>query len=580
MSASKSELNQYIQLEQTKALYNNLTIVLIGSLGVTLATTWVFWPVADRSYVTFWLIAGLSLNFLRWLTSHRFDPNETDPRVVKYYLNLHAFWGFLNSTHWGLVPLLFLTPEVTVYTLFVTSVHTGFVSSAMSTDTAYFRSFFAFALPSSLTFIARALYEGGELYYALAALVLLFIVMLSYLSLNAQKFFKEARELNYRNMKLMGELRVQKETAEKATVAKDRFLAAASHDIRQPLNAASLFVDALDEMKIEELGRKTVGKIRHSLRALNGMLHGILDISRLDSSSVENHPAHFYLNDTVDQLIAEYSYAANRKGIELTSSIRENSVAYVDQLLITRVIRNVLDNAIKYTNMGSVKLTSQSSETAIELTITDTGIGIPCDQQDDVFDEFTQLNNPERDRQKGLGLGLAIVKRICDLLDVDIALESEVDSGTSVTLVIPKGDDQKVELSVTAPSTDFENLDVVVVDDEYDILEGMSQVLSTWKCKVTAAESLAQAKSELLAKKVTPALIISDLRLRNNENGIDLIEDLREEFNLDIPAILITGDTAPDRVKTAQESDVTVLYKPIESHDLKAAMHDVLNSSD
>lgn len=546
-------------------------------MGVVCVTTWVFWSNVPNIQLLAWFIAACFLNFFRWLSSSRFDPDDTDTRRTSFFLNLHVFWGFLNGAHWGLIPLFFLTSEVTVYTLFVTSVYTGYVSSAMSTDTAYFRSFFAFALPSSVLFVGRALYEGGELYTALAILVGFFLIMLSYLSLNAQQFFREARELNYRNIALMDELRIQKDTAEQATLAKDQFLAAASHDLRQPLNAVSLFVNALGSMKIEDAGKQVLEKIRQSMQALNGMLHGLLDISRLDSSTVENHPKHIILNDVLSQLVEEYSAKSAAKGVTVLANLDAPLTVYADSILLNRVLRNLIDNAVKYTPSGKVTLSTETVGNHVSLTIADTGIGIPNDQQKNIFNEFYQLNNPERDRQKGLGLGLAIVRRLCDLMEIELLLQSQEGKGTRVVLKLPVGEEQAVDRSEKLASMDLKNLVVAVIDDEQDILEGMEKVLTGWGCDTYAGADYEQLHSKLISTAKKPQLIIADFRLRGELNGIDTIELLREEFNANTPAILITGDTAPDRVKEASDADVEVLYKPIEPEALRQAIFGVLD---
>ncbi len=575
------QLEHYIKAEQAKALQENLILVLVGTMGVVAVTTWVFWSVAPKAQLLAWLILACIINIARWLSCRNFRADlDVSREQIQTRLNSQVFWGFIVGLHWGLIPLFFLTNEVTIYTLFVTSVYTGFVSSAMSTDTAYFPSFFSFALPSSILFVARALYEGGTLYLALAVLVAFFLVMLSYLSLNAQSFFKKSQAVNHQNMRLMQELRVQKETAEQATVAKDQFLAAASHDLRQPLNAIGLFIDVLGSVDMEQKGRQVVRKIQQSLTGLNEMLHGMLDISRLDSSVVENNPTSINLSQIVSTIAAEYQTKANSKGLTFNLDVPLNTVVFADTILLQRVVRNILDNAVKYTFEGSVSLSANRQDGHVELLIADTGVGIPAEHQSNVFEEFHQLSNPERNRTKGLGLGLAIVKRLCQLMDVGLSLHSEIGSGTLMRLWLKSGERSTRVKRTVDSRTNWDGLEVTVIDDETDILAGMHDLLTYWGCKVTVGESYNEALAALSERNNVPNLIIADFRLRDHATGLDAIDLLREEYNKYIPAILITGDTSPDKVRQATDADLEVLYKPISVDDLRRCMTSLLGSKE
>jgi CheY-like chemotaxis protein/two-component sensor histidine kinase len=332
-------------------------------------------------------------------------------------------------------------------------------------------------------------------------------------------------------------------------------------------------------MKIEDAGKQVLDKIRQSMHALNEMLHGLLDISRLDSSTVENHPKHIALNEVIDQLLQEYAAKGDEKGVSVMADINAPITVYADTILLNRVLRNLLDNAVKYTREGQVVLRAIDTGAHISLTISDTGMGIPSDQQQNIFNEFYQLNNPERDRQKGLGLGLAIVRRLCDLMGITLRLSSEEGVGTTVDLQLPRGVEQEIYKPTPPASIDLDGLVVAIVDDEQDILDGMQTVLNGWGCVTFAATDYNHLYDILIEASVKPELIIADFRLRDKQNGIDAIELMREEFNQNIPAILATGDTAPDRVREANSADVEVLYKPIDADELRITIFEVLSNN-
>jgi len=239
-----------------------------------------------------------------------------------------------------------------------------------------------------------------------------------------------------------------------------------------------------------------------------------------------------------------------------------------------------MDNAVKYTQEGGVNVVAKKMhEDTVELTISDSGIGIPEDKFATIFDEFEQLNNPERDREKGLGLGLAIVRRLCSIAEIKIDLSSKLGKGTVVSLELPTTLNQEVSNATSFAPVELGGKFALVIDDEKDILFGMQQLLTDWGCDVITSESLQQTMENLGKTNKVPDFIISDLRLRDNERGDQVIGAIREEFNKHIPAIVVTGDTAPDRVAALTESGLTVLYKPVDSGELREELGILLSQS-
>jgi len=251
---------------------------------------------------------------------------------------------------------------------------------------------------------------------------------------------------------------------------------------------------------------------------------------------------------------------------------------YADVVLLERILRNVISNAVRYTDHGRI-LVGCRREKRLWIEIHDTGCGIPVEEQERVFDEFYQVKNPERDRAKGIGLGLAIVKRLAKVLDCSIELRSKPGKGTVFRLGVPV---LKVPPALPVRSSKREPIArkrglILVVDDEIAIQEGMRSLLSSWGHDVLAAGSGAGMIEQISKCPFRADLIICDYRLRDGENGIDVIRQLQSEYNEEIPAILITGDTAPDRLAEAMASGLDILHKPVSNLKLHTTVMSLMN---
>jgi len=477
--------------------------------------------------------------------------------------------ALLMGLSWGVLPGWFHTDGDLVFMVIMCCVFTGYVSAAVPTTFFYAPVFCSFAAGISLPFWLMLFNYQGEVYDFLKVALILYIGILVYAACNMHILFKQYAQTTFEKLQLVDDLEQERNVATRATHSKTQFFAAASHDLRQPLNAINLFVDSLRYRNKDEKDAQTLDKISRSLRSLNKMLHSLLDISKLDASAVQNEPISIELLPLVNQLLDEVR--PQTQGIDFVIDIAPETAVWCDPMIIQRILSNLIDNAVKFTAKGGVKIKSKSHDELVRLSIEDSGVGIPAANLDTIFDEFQQLNNPERNRDKGLGLGLSIVKRLCDLAGIPIGIRSEVGSGTTLTLELTQSASPTKSLVHQSPQKSLRGLIVTIVDDEDDILSGMQDVISTWGCQVITATTGTKIIERLTQQHIKPDLIISDLRLKE-ESGDRLIEQLREEFNSPIPAILITGDTAPERINLALETGYQVLYKPIETKQLKLAI--------
>jgi signal transduction histidine kinase/CheY-like chemotaxis protein len=418
--------------------------------------------------------------------------------------------------------------------------------------------------------------QGDWVHWVLALIILGWLAAISSQARRYGAQFEESVRLRFENEELITRLRQEKLVAEEASNAKSRFLAAASHDLRQPVHALSLFVAAMRPRVTDVEAANMLDHIETSVQAMGGLFNGLLDISRLDAGVVEVSAETFAIHPLLERICREYAAQAAAKNIELRA--RPSSAAvFSDPLLVERVMRNIIANAIAYTDRGRVLVACRRRGRSLLLQVWDTGLGIPKDEQARIFQEFYQVGNVERDRSRGVGLGLAIVKRLTALLGHPLTLRSAPNRGSVFAVELPYSD-APVAAALAPPEGQHDGAKhpavlILVVDDEARIQLAMRNLLEGWGFVVVTAGSGDELVRQLENRHERPALIISDYRLRAGENGVHVIERLRSEYNDDeIPGMLITGDTAPDRLKEAQDSGLLLLHKPVSDNRLRAAI--------
>ncbi|QSA97140.1 hybrid sensor histidine kinase/response regulator [Methylococcus sp. EFPC2] len=360
--------------------------------------------------------------------------------------------------------------------------------------------------------------------------------------------------------------------AEQSSKARARVLAAASHDLRQPLHALSIYSAVLSANPAPGALPEIARNIDRLVRNLGGLLHGLLDLSRLSAEHYAPERQAFFLNAVVADICTEYARAAAEKGLRLVCELEPVRLRD-DPLAAARIARNLLDNAIKYTESGEVRVSTLRRGAAGILRVADTGKGIPPDEQARVFEEFYQLDNPGRDHGKGVGLGLAIVQRLCELIGAEISLASGSDEGACFSVSFPTVDPESDDKPATETHTFSVRLRgkrIYVLDDEPDILESMSGLLSTWEAQVETADSVETAEA-LFHRAGAPHLLIVDLRLRGTEDGATLASRLQDRHGR-FPVLVITGETAPESLQKSRERGYPLLQKPINRDVLQEAL--------
>ena len=375
-------------------------------------------------------------------------------------------------------------------------------------------------------------------------------------------------------------LRAAKKEADRATATKTRFLAAASHDLRQPLQSVGLYLSVLSR-QLHDPGTEDIGnKMRQSLDTMSEILDALLDISKLDSGSIVAEPCEFPLQKLFDQIAADNSPLAEEKGLGLhiePTPLIVNS----DPALLLRIVENFVGNALRYTESGEVSIVCRSDGDNVSIDVSDTGVGIPEDALETIFEEYFQLENPVRDRSKGLGLGLAIVRHIARLLDHKLDVHSVPGQGSTFSVSLPQVgvvSEAATEpvLSDASTTTNYAAT-VLVVDDDPAIIDSTVMLLKSEGFDVQSAlngdDALAKVEDGL-----RPDVVVSDYRLPG-QNGIEVVRRIRNLVGEDLPTILITGDTSAKDIAAANLARCTVIHKPISSDRLISLIHESCRSS-
>jgi signal transduction histidine kinase len=362
---------------------------------------------------------------------------------------------------------------------------------------------------------------------------------------------------------------------ELANQAKSRFLAVASHDLRQPLHALGLFVSQLRTVTTASERARVVGRIDTAIATMNELFKALLDISQLDAGALAPNVTEFPVARLLERLDATFAGAAADAGLNLRV-VPNSAWVRSDFVLLEQVLLNLVSNAVRYTARGGVMIVCRKRGQQLRIEVWDTGPGIPEDQRQKIFEEFYRLDDMQGERQ-GLGLGLAIVDRLCRLLGHSLELTSAAGRGSRFAVVVPRA--AEAPAVAEPPMVALGLLDlavgklIVVIDDDALVLDGMAGLLRSWGCRVIAARSAQEALTGLTKEEGSPDLVISDFHLSGGKTGIGAIEELRAAFDLPIPAFLVSGDISPALLEEARRRGYHLLHKPVDPMTLRTMLN-------
>ncbi|MBS0422446.1 MAG: hybrid sensor histidine kinase/response regulator [Proteobacteria bacterium] len=508
------------------------------------------------------VLAGLRL-LLIW---HR----KVDPRLWLAAL-------LLTSVTWGAGPLLFLRMDPTSDTLL-----TGFFLAAAGLSTpllcAWRPAIYASLIPSlipllvalAVRFLSLELPEATHP-LLLAAVCTAFLVMVERLAAAQNDSLALLLAVRVRNEDLVQQLRSQIDVAARANEEKTRFVASAAHDLRQPLHALGMFCATLEQRLLNTPEKPLVRNMMNAIESLETSFGAMLDISRLDAGVVKTAPQTFPIRDVFRRLYQHFGGDAEARGLALRFRATRRLVN-TDPLLLERVLGNLVQNALRYTRQGGVLVAARRNPRGVALEVWDTGLGIPPDKQQMIFREFYQIDNPERDRGRGLGMGLAIVQRICQLLELPLELQSTFGRGSVFRVIVPLGNEQGIVTSPaeadTLPPRKTGTITVLLIDDDRAIREATRELLRPLQVDVIVAASIEEAVVQAQSAAARIDMILSDWRLRGQENGVEAVRAVRAITGEATPAVLITGDTSTELLQLAHENGLVVLHKPLQPRQL------------
>lgn len=561
-------------------LYRNSYGVVASNVLISLAAAYVLRNTVPASWLVGWLGALYLLTAIRVLAARRFFSRNREPASVLRWAWLAASFSCVSGLLWGMLGWVGFVPEQPVPFLFTAVALTGLVCGTVPSLSAFPPALVGSIIATVLPVMARSFINGGDTSGAYLSLLTGLVAINFYYCRTTYRMLRETIRLRLENVELVGHLEEERDRAQAADRAKTRFLAAASHDLRQPIHALSLLIATLAALGLRGAvpsgdARDLAGKAKSIVGNLSALLNGLLDISRLDAGVVTVARETVNLSQLFQQLRNEFASVATDRGLDwrvVESRLQVDS----DPMMLKRVLGNLLSNAFRYTVSGGVLLGCRRRGASVEIQIWDTGPGIPADRQAMVFEEFVQLQNPARDRTQGLGLGLAIVRRTAVLLQHPVKLVSVTGRGSMFSVTVPKVSAVAIPLPDTRTSRAGIAVSIMVVEDEGDVLDIMVQLLALQGHRVYAGRSAAEVQqmhaAALVAGDAPVDLIIADYRLGEGATGLDAIAALCAHIGRAVPAIIVTGDTSPTRIKEATASGHRLLHKPITGEELHEAI--------
>lgn len=464
-----------------------------------------------------------------------------------------------------------------VLTMILMSVSAG----AASTTFTLPKAFMMHAVAISIPIAAMWAITGGWLGWSVCVLVLMFVSVQRRFARQNLQMFEESYRIRMDNIALLAELTSERgrlaqarDVAVEADLAKSRFLAAASHDLRQPLQSLSLNSGALSRMLLGGESKAIAAEIDAGIEALRQMLDALLDVSKLDAGDVRPDFKQLPLDRLLEGLCARFRSTATARGLSLAMDCPAGLVIMSDVELMRRIVSNLIDNAIKFTAQGGVTLHARQQDGCVCLTVSDTGCGIDPADHGRVFEDLVQLGNPQRSRAFGHGLGLGIVRRLARLLQIDCKIDSSLGQGARFMLRIPAGDHLP---AIAAEARDAHpavlTRRILVLDDDPGVRSAYGHALTSLGCSVFPACSVDQAV--MLLPETEPEVALVDYRLSQAENGLDAIRRMRT-LRPSLAAVIVSADTSPELRLEASHLSVPLLRKPVTGDSLVTAINQAL----
>jgi signal transduction histidine kinase/ActR/RegA family two-component response regulator len=531
-----------------------------------------------------WLAVQLSSQLLRlWLViRYRRIPADDDGARLERAARLNTLYMLIAGCVWGSTAFLFMDLSQPI-TVALTLCGLYGISGGSVPGNAYNPGgLYAFVGAIFGLVMLRFLLVGQYAYDVLGAASIGYSAILFGFCRVQNRELKDGFAIRFENRRLLAALEVEKAEAEAAraraehaNLAKSQLLAAASHDLRQPLHALSLFSGSLQGLALDDEAKDVASRIQANVAAMEKLFNGLLDISRLEAGVVQSHREPVSCQDLFDRLAGYFDPVAEQQGLDLR--FRDAGLwVDADPALTEQICVNLVTNALRYTRTGGVLVAARRrgsrSGGRVSIEVVDTGIGIARRDQARIFDEFVQIGNPERDRGKGLGLGLAIAQRMAVILESRIEIASLEGRGSRFSFSLPAA--APAETARTVATRDLmQGLRLLLIDDDAMVREGAGLLLGQWGVEVAAAADLAMAEALIAGQARRFDICLADYRLPGDSNGLDVIAALSSRPKAPKAFCLVTGDMAADVLAAADAAQVPILHKPLHPARLRALLN-------
>lgn len=554
----KAQLELLISL-----LWRNL---LLGSILAPVCIAILVDPYVTSANHLYWLWAAALIALFRSVLTYiaiRCYPENT---TASWFLILALLYS--AALIWPLSIFIYLTPEnsedVLLYIIFVLM---AVLSGATVSFSFHSWAFYGYLLGSIIPVMAALIYIGEAEHYRIIAAMSIYCLSMIYFSRLYSSRLKEQVAHRVLNQTLMDQYRLEKELAQKAQQDKSRFLASASHDLRQPLHALTMFVSLL-QRKLEGKYEDITQPISNSVSDLSTLLSALLDTSRLDSGDIKVKPEPVDIAGLLGSIASEFRPLAQAKGLSFKAHIREFEIV-TDPVLLSAIVRNLLENAVKYTESGGVLLSCRQLGKSLHIQVWDTGLGIEKRHRALIFQEFTQIGNPGRDKSKGVGLGLANACKMSELIGAKLNLRSEFNQGSVFTLVHPLDSlYSRLPSSAVLPEEfiSLQGVRILLVDDDRAVLQATQYALEYHSATVFCACDRSEAIAVIARQEVD--IIVTDYRLGIEVTGLELAQQLNTVWGLALPILVVSGEIEESVRQDVESHNASLISKPIDDQQL------------
>jgi signal transduction histidine kinase/CheY-like chemotaxis protein len=577
-----------VRAEQIRTVYLHSPTTTLGSLVAGAFLVWMAWDKVSVGVIASWSAALLLHQAVRVYHYGAYLRANPGPAESERWGRLYVGAAIIAGLIWGSSGIFFYIPDALVQQTYLAFILFSIVSLTIPSISIFAPAFYPLVVLVLAPFMVRCLASGNKHEIALAIPLGIALVIGLMFGRKVNLLVDEAIRRRFENVELIDALSRQKEIAEAARAqaeaanrSKTHFFAAANHDLRQPLHALGLMAAALSERSRDPGVTGLVASINASVEALEELFNELLDISKLDAGAVKPELRDFPVSRVLDRLRLELAPEAAEKGLRLRV-MRSRAWVRSDPVLLERILRNLISNAIRYTAHGGVLAGARRRGGALALEVWDSGVGIPESERGRIFEEFYQLGNAGRASRKGLGLGLAIIQRLCQLLGYRVRVDSRPGRGSvfrfEVPAIAPVPEVPQARAHPTRPRGELSGRLVVVIDDDPAIVEGMRSLLATWGVHVLGSSDGEDVMRELERLGRLPDLLIVDYRLAGERLGTEVIDELRAVLDPEIPAIVVTGSTTPDLAERIRARGDDLLAKPVLPADLRARINARLRS--